>query len=43
MLVIALLIKLSEPSAPVFYIQPRTGKGGKRFKMYQIQDNGSGC
>lgn len=37
MLVIALLIKLSEPTAPVLYIQTRTGKGGKRFKMYKFR------
>jgi len=37
MLVIPLIIKLSEPSAPVFYRQLRTGKDGKRFKMIKFR------
>lgn len=33
----ALLIKLESPKGPVFYIQERTGKGGKRFRMYKFR------
>jgi len=36
-LVIALLIKLESPTGPVVFIQPRTGKGGKRFPMYKFR------
>jgi lipopolysaccharide/colanic/teichoic acid biosynthesis glycosyltransferase len=35
--VIALLIKLEEPRGTVFYFQERTGKGGRRFKMYKFR------
>jgi len=35
--VIALLVWLSDLTAPVFFIQQRTGKGGKRFAMYKIR------
>jgi lipopolysaccharide/colanic/teichoic acid biosynthesis glycosyltransferase len=33
----ALLIKLNEPQAPIFFIQERTGKGGRRFPMYKFR------
>ena len=34
---ISLLIKFSSFSAPVIFTQMRTGKGGKRFKMYKFR------
>ncbi|MBA4376400.1 MAG: sugar transferase [Anaerolinea sp.] len=34
---IAFMVFLSAPTAPVFYIQQRTGKGGKRFAMYKFR------
>lgn len=34
---ISLVIKLQAPGAPVFFIQKRTGKGGKRFDMYKFR------
>ncbi len=34
---IALLIKLQEPRGTVLFHQLRTGKGGKRFKMYKFR------
>ncbi len=34
---ISLLIKLSAFNAPVIFTQMRTGKGGKRFKMYKFR------
>lgn len=34
---IAFMVFLSAPAAPVFYIQQRTGKGGKRFAMYKFR------
>jgi len=37
MLVIALLIKLSDPSAPIFFRQPRTGLGGRRFDLLKYR------
>lgn len=37
MLVIALLIKLSDPAAPVFYTQKRVGLGGRRFSMLKFR------
>ena len=36
MMVCALLIWLDNPG-PVFFMQPRTGKGGRRFKMYKFR------
>jgi lipopolysaccharide/colanic/teichoic acid biosynthesis glycosyltransferase len=33
----ALLIKLEDPKGPIFFIQQRTGKGGKRFGMYKFR------
>jgi lipopolysaccharide/colanic/teichoic acid biosynthesis glycosyltransferase len=37
MLLCALLIKLESPSGPVFFMQERTGKDGRRFKMYKFR------
>lgn len=34
---IAILIKLENPSGPVMFIQPRTGKGGRRFGMFKFR------
>lgn len=34
---IALLIKLEDPGGPVFFVQERTGKGGRRFRMYKFR------
>lgn len=33
----ALLIKLDSPGGPVCFTQDRTGKGGRRFKMYKFR------
>lgn len=35
--VIYLMIIITSPGAPAFFIQNRTGKGGKRFKMYKFR------
>jgi lipopolysaccharide/colanic/teichoic acid biosynthesis glycosyltransferase len=35
--VCAILIKLEDPRGAVFFIQPRTGKGGGRFGMYKFR------
>ncbi len=35
--VIALLIWITSPGAPVIFTQWRTGKGGRRFKMYKFR------
>lgn len=35
--IIAIVMKISAPSAPVIFSQLRTGKGGKRFKMYKFR------
>ena len=37
LLIVAALMKLMEPRAPVFFVQWRTGKGGRRFKMYKFR------
>ena len=37
MLLTALLIKLEDPRGPVFFFQLRTGKDGRRFKMYKFR------
>ncbi len=34
---VALLIKLSAPRAPVFFLQQRTGRGGARFPMFKFR------
>jgi len=36
-LLIALAIKISSPKDPVLFVQMRTGKGGKRFKMLKFR------
>lgn len=36
-MLIALLIKLDSPNGPVIFVQDRTGKHGKRFKMYKFR------
>ena len=33
----ALLIKLESPSGPIFFMQQRTGKDGRRFAMYKFR------
>ena len=37
MLLVALLIKLDSPKDPVFFLQTRTGKGGRRFGIYKFR------
>jgi lipopolysaccharide/colanic/teichoic acid biosynthesis glycosyltransferase len=37
LLLCALLIKIEEPRAPVFFTQQRTGKGGRPFQMYKFR------
>ena len=34
---IAFIVWLSDPTASVFFIQQRTGKGGRHFSMYKIR------
>lgn len=34
---IALLIKISSPGAPAIFTQLRTGRGGRRFRMYKFR------
>ena len=36
-LLIAVLIKIESPGGPVIFVQNRTGKDGKRFKMYKFR------
>ena len=36
-LLVALLIKITSPGGPVFFIQKRTGKGGQRFQMLKFR------
>jgi lipopolysaccharide/colanic/teichoic acid biosynthesis glycosyltransferase len=33
----ALLIKLDSPDGPIFFVQDRTGKHGRRFKMFKFR------
>lgn len=33
----ALLIKLEDPKGPIFFVQQRTGKGGRRFGIYKFR------
>ncbi len=37
MAVCAILLKIESPKASVFFLQERTGKDGKRFKMYKFR------
>lgn len=37
MSLIALIIKVDSPKDPVLFLQPRTGKGGRRFGMYKFR------
>ncbi len=37
MIIIAALIKMDDPKAPVFFIQYRTGRGGRRFAMCKFR------
>jgi lipopolysaccharide/colanic/teichoic acid biosynthesis glycosyltransferase len=37
LLVIGLAIYITSPGAPVMFSQPRTGMGGRRFKMYKFR------
>jgi lipopolysaccharide/colanic/teichoic acid biosynthesis glycosyltransferase len=34
---ITFIVLLSDPTAPVFFTQQRTGKGGRHFSMYKIR------
>jgi len=34
---VALIIRITSPGAPVVFSQDRTGKGGKRFSMYKFR------
>jgi lipopolysaccharide/colanic/teichoic acid biosynthesis glycosyltransferase len=36
-LILALIIKITSPGAPAIFAQYRTGKGGRRFKMYKFR------
>lgn len=36
LVIVGLMIYLDDPG-PIFYMQPRTGYGGKRFKMYKFR------
>ena len=37
LIVCAILIKLDSPGGPIWFTQDRTGKGGRRFKMYKFR------
>lgn len=37
LLVIGILIRVTSPGAPALFAQWRTGKGGKRFRMYKFR------
>ncbi len=37
LLVIALVMKIDDPASPVVFTQLRTGKGGRRFRMYKFR------
>ncbi|WP_413496804.1 sugar transferase [Carnobacterium maltaromaticum] len=36
-IVVAVMIKIDDPKAPIFFIQVRVGKKGKQFKMYKFR------
>lgn len=36
-IVVAVMIKIDDPKAPIFFIQIRVGKKGKQFKMYKFR------
>jgi lipopolysaccharide/colanic/teichoic acid biosynthesis glycosyltransferase len=36
-LIIALIIRVTSPGAPALFTQLRTGKGGRRFRMYKFR------
>ena len=36
-LLIAVLIKIESPNGPIIFVQHRTGKNGRRFKMYKFR------
>lgn len=37
MLLVALIIRVTSPGAPVFFVQQRTGRGGRRFQMIKFR------
>ncbi len=37
LVVLALIIRVTSPGAPAMFTQLRTGKGGRRFKMYKFR------
>ncbi len=37
LLLIALIIRITSPGAPAIFTQMRTGRGGKRFRMYKFR------
>jgi lipopolysaccharide/colanic/teichoic acid biosynthesis glycosyltransferase len=37
MAIVALMLFIGSPGEPVIFVQQRTGKGGKRFKMYKFR------
>lgn len=43
LLVISLLIQITSPGSPSLFVQIRTGKHGKRFKMYKFRSMVSGA
>ena len=34
---VALAIKSTDPAAPILFVQPRTGRGGRRFPMFKFR------
>jgi lipopolysaccharide/colanic/teichoic acid biosynthesis glycosyltransferase len=34
---VATAVKVSDPTAPVLFVQERTGRGGRRFRMYKFR------
>ena len=37
LLIVGILIKIEDPSGPVFFIQERVGKDNKLFNMYKLR------